>query len=157
MTPEQIENSKIIAEFMEFEYDRKLQLSGKETVAFSIEHCQYHTSWDWLMPVVEKICKYEFKDSSAEEQLTPNYSYLRTFGMIDEENGNLLVRFNRGVLHSEKTLIGATFNAVVDFIKWSTLEDETKCKEPCLKNGKSDRYCLECANEIMNPILTLIK
>ncbi len=28
-----------------------------------------------------------------------------------------------------------------------------KCNQPCLKNGKSDRYCLKCANEIMEPIL----
>lgn len=30
---------------------------------------------------------------------------------------------------------------------------EKECKDPCLKNGKSDRYCLDCANEIMGDLL----
>jgi|TARA_R100000030_G_scaffold61298_3_gene46344 hypothetical protein len=42
-------NNKLIAEFMGAEPDKKtFFLKGKE-VYF------YHTSWDWLMPVVEKI------------------------------------------------------------------------------------------------------
>ena len=28
-----------------------------------------------------------------------------------------------------------------------------ECKDPCIKNGRSDRYCLECGNEILKPIL----
>lgn len=52
ITEEQvIEGNKLIAEFMEFQYDR--WLFDKQTLA--IEDCGYHTSWDWLMPVVEKI------------------------------------------------------------------------------------------------------
>ncbi len=26
-----------------------------------------------------------------------------------------------------------------------------KCKEPCITNKKSDRFCLKCANEIVEP------
>jgi hypothetical protein len=32
-------------------------------------------------------------------------------------------------------------------------EEEKDCKDPCLKNNKSDRFCLECANEIINPLI----
>ena len=32
-------------------------------------------------------------------------------------------------------------------------KEEKDCKDPCLKNGKSDRYCLECANEMMGDLL----
>lgn len=27
------------------------------------------------------------------------------------------------------------------------------CADPCLKNGRSDRYCLKCGNEILKPLL----
>lgn len=44
------------------------------------------------------------------------------------------------------------------FKKYRKAGTETKdCKDPCLKNGRADRYCLKCANEIMNPILTTVK
>ena len=26
---------------------------------FAIEHLRFHSSWDWIMPVVDKICDYE--------------------------------------------------------------------------------------------------
>jgi hypothetical protein len=32
-------------------------------------------------------------------------------------------------------------------------KEKSACVDPCLKNGKSDRFCLKCANEIMGPIL----
>jgi hypothetical protein len=32
-------------------------------------------------------------------------------------------------------------------------KEKKDCKDPCLKNGKSDRYCLECANDIMGDLL----
>ncbi len=40
------------------------------------------------------------------------------------------------------------------FKRYMAAGKQTKnCKDPCLKNGKSDRYCLECANEIMGDLL----
>lgn len=42
------------------------------------------------------------------------------------------------------------------FKRYLSAEGEKKdCKEPCLKNGKSDRYCLECANEMMSGLLSI--
>jgi len=120
MTPTQIEDSKIIAEFMELEFTDFKNLGLRYLVKeywTPIEKLNYHTSWDWLMPVVEKICKYEFDDASIESHDTYDYSYLKTFGMLDED-GNFLVRFNRGFLHAEKILIDAVFKAVVEFINW---------------------------------------
>lgn len=31
------------------------------------------------------------------------------------------------------------------------------CKDPCIKNGRSDIYCFECSNEMMSPIIDKIK
>ena len=53
--------NKLIAEFMENIKDNKLiaefmgsNLNGLESWQYE-EELQYHTSWDWLMPVVERI------------------------------------------------------------------------------------------------------
>ena len=51
------ENNKLIAEFMELqfhkgEYYRPLYNSGDWIPENELE---YYTSWDWLMPVIEKI------------------------------------------------------------------------------------------------------
>lgn len=33
-------------------------------------------------------------------------------------------------------------------------KERKDCKNPCLKNGKSDRYCLKCANEILGDLIS---
>jgi hypothetical protein len=68
-----------------------------------------HKQWYRLMPVVEKICSEKFEDGEN--------VYLRTFGMINPENGYYMVRLNRHTLFEAETLIYATFLAVVDYIK----------------------------------------
>lgn len=93
--------------------------NGKE--AASVHGFKYHSSWDWLMPVVEKIANYQFTGSEMEA----DYSYPRTFGMKDS-NGNMMFRFNRGPLFSARTLIEATWLAVVEFIQWYNLNTKSK-------------------------------
>jgi hypothetical protein len=70
----------------------------------------YRKDFRELMKVVEKICQEKFDDESNET------SYLRTFGMINED-GDFMVRFNRGHLFTDETLIGATLKAVVDYLR----------------------------------------
>lgn len=52
------ESNRLIAEFMELE---KYHPSALEyihnKVIYSSDQLRYHTSWDWLMPVVGKISK----------------------------------------------------------------------------------------------------
>lgn len=86
-----------------------------------IETLEYHSSWDWLMPVVLKISDIHYPDYWNGRQPDDvgewdNCAYLRTFGMRDKE-GNYMVRFNANVLHSAPALIEATWNAVIEFIK----------------------------------------
>lgn len=69
----------------------------------------YDKSWDWLMPVVEKISKISTGDD--------DFYYPRTFAMRDAD-GNFIFRFNRHPLYTAKTLIEVTHAAVVEFIKW---------------------------------------
>ena len=81
----------------------------------------FHKSWDWLMPVIEKIgdIPYEEKDGwTKEDYVTRNaFSYPRTFGMKDEDD-LYMFRFNAQQLFQARTLIESAWLAVVDFIKW---------------------------------------
>lgn len=89
-----------------------------EDIEFNIV---YHKSWDALMPVVEKIAHIEIKDcpviSNGEDTFFDSY-YLRTFGMVSAEEKDFMVRINRFPLHYSKSLIEATWQAVINFIQW---------------------------------------
>lgn len=96
------EGNKLIAEFMmlsKVEGDL-YPIAGYLTPA---EQLGYHTSWDWLMPVIEKISKIEFH-REMEDDGGGNYievihtHYPRTFGMPDRE-GKVMFRFNCGGLY----------------------------------------------------------
>ena len=69
---------------------------------------EFDKRWDWLMPVVEKICKEYYEDGDT--------AYLKTFGMITDDLG-FMVRFNRCSLFIEDSLIQATFLAVGEFLQ----------------------------------------
>ena len=50
-------DNKLIAEFMEYELQGELWVAtmSKEDDTFLGKHLLFHESWDWLMPVVDKI------------------------------------------------------------------------------------------------------
>ena len=85
-----MENNKLIAEFMGAEPDKKTFFRTGEEAYF------YHTSWDWLMPVVQKCYETEVVVQPAVEG---GCSGLITFPLI-------------GLPYMEPT-----YNAVVKFIK----------------------------------------
>lgn len=84
-----IENNTLISVFM----------GGKTAI---IHHNQYHSSWNELMPVVEKI----EKDTSYRVEIAFSGC------IIDKENEPNCI----GEL--ENTKIKSTYKAVVEFIKW---------------------------------------
>lgn len=98
------------------EYGR-YEINGGQYNAFTLK---YHLSWDWLMPVIEKICKLEIADNviinNGEDSFFDSY-YPRTFGMINSETKEFMVRINRHGLHQSSSLIEATYSSVVEFIK----------------------------------------
>jgi hypothetical protein len=77
---------------------------------YSTSGIKYHTSWDWLMPVVEKIENF----GNCDIQIHSHIFY------INFENGNYKKDFHR---YENLTKLEMVWLAVVEFIKWY---DETK-------------------------------
>jgi hypothetical protein len=129
------ESNELIAIFMGYE---RYEDSGgiwfkKEGMIIcmhpKLEDLKYHSSWDWLMPVVEKISTIHYPDyyshspKREDDGDFDDCAYPRTFGMRDKE-GNYMVRINASVLITAPTFIGAVYEAVIDFVKdygeWNT-------------------------------------
>lgn len=75
---------------------------------------KYDTSWDWLMPVVEKINEEGYSVDIYGHKFT-------NLGMLNTINGCLIESWNgKGIAAymGNKTKIGFTYAAVVEFIKW---------------------------------------
>jgi hypothetical protein len=110
-----MKDNKLIAEFMGFkqphpEYPntsywyKELPNGRLETLAI----LNYHISWDWLMPVVEKI------------NLLDDYRYTFLIGsmdaqIVDNVTNDVIVEVS--CKHSVDELIKSVYDAVVEFIK----------------------------------------
>ena len=106
MTQEEIlQGNKLIAKFIGMKYDSNANVYEDDKNAYGLFSLKFHSSWDWLMPVVEKI-----------ENNLVNYSHeVVIFG----EHCHI----NQGKTHdmgysSKGSKIASTWSAVVDFIKW---------------------------------------
>lgn len=112
-----IEGNKLIAEYMESTFKSEYKIvnfSVRPTIniqanSFCEDELEYHKSWDWLMPVIEKIGNHTFDDVNEGEE--PETAFLRTF------HGNM-TRINRFPLHQAETQIESTWKAVVEFIEF---------------------------------------
>ena len=110
-----MENNRLIAEFMGLrtnsygDYNIDKDVMGFDMIVCSLADTKFHTSWDWLMPVVEKIEDIECKETSTD---------LVGYHLYDVE-----IRQNVTTIHGtniEETAGGKlfnTYNAVVEFIK----------------------------------------
>lgn len=121
------ENNKLIAEFMGYKQDAKGKyeiiedfdiveniqtyvedddyrtvVGGIVLVNFLPEEMRFHTSWDWLMPVVEKI--------NETGRFEVNIGYGRCYITDGEDELTLSMVENQTQY--------AVYRAVVEFIKW---------------------------------------
>ena len=76
----------------------------------SSEIIQFHSSWDWLMPVVEKIINSNCSSAELCGEWYLNSSKY-SFSMLNDQT-------NSCEGNSKNSLIEATWLAVVEFIKW---------------------------------------
>ncbi len=105
------ENNKLIAEFMGLEYAPKdkrwddwFTKDGTRVTFRSRIPLQYHASWDWLMPVVEKI---EYCDGISNDEV------------ITIEYKDCIIPHHQGEVRIEgaNSKLEAVYQAVVEFIK----------------------------------------
>jgi len=73
-----------------------------------LEDSKYHFSWDWLMPVIEKIYKIIPKNKNIE---------LPLMLVMVTENNKFLFRLDMSNTFEADTVIESAWMAVVDYIK----------------------------------------
>ena len=121
------ENNKMIAEFMNYP---DLGTEG------DFSYLKYHTSWDWLMLVVEKIESIELNDSNSTNYydvcIMPD-AVLIGLQSDDLENPLILINKSEGVgsinhhVHLFEKKRDAVYNAVVEFIEWYNEQNRFIC------------------------------
>lgn len=118
-----IEGNKLIAEFMGASFHEDTPMILKKHVVSPAgnaikcaDKLRYNSSWDWLMPVVEKIanldnvCAFRIGYSGMVNLgMRSKYVVSQIDDWIDREFAS-----NSG----QQTLIECTYQSVVDFIKW---------------------------------------
>jgi len=116
-------NNNLIAQFMDFEsvegkphklnapknYEYLCDSTYKGKYIVDFEHLNFNASWDWLMPVVEKIkdflSKAEHVYNIAPEEQTFDFQLYKESGL---HISHLTIFASRGTV----------YDAVVEFIKW---------------------------------------
>lgn len=102
------ENNKLIAEFMGWYCLNEYARHETHGSTISYKDMQYHTSWDWLMPVVEKIermgCIVEIWLSLGKGCKIVKGSFKKPINTIANTENN--------------STILAVYEAVVEFITW---------------------------------------
>lgn len=108
-----VEGNKLIAEFMGWsksDYHNTPNKMYNGAIGIHVDHLQYHTSWDWLMPVVEKIEDCRIVDDYGFSVNIDNWQVI-----IKSLLSGKIITSN---LSGAKSKIEATWQAVVEFIKW---------------------------------------
>ena len=100
-------NNKLIAEFMEWTLDDKdlnsyRKYNGSIFKYSLLSNFKYHTDWNWLMPVVERI---------ELDMGFDVYIHYNNCTITDGENA-----FENEAEPNQK--IYATYQSVIEFIKW---------------------------------------
>ena len=96
-----MKDNKLIAEFM----GAYSEEDGYDYSKVGNKGLYYHTSWDWLMPVVEKIEALKYR-----VEISHNGCLIESHKDLDT------ARMNSGIGEIEPTKLKATYKAVVGFI-----------------------------------------
>jgi len=121
-----VKGNKMVAEFMgATPFGSGIDFSGYEFTdspiynsvkkLYHFEDIEYHTSWDWLMPVVEKI-----QSLACNVNIINNYCQIIKF-----ESGDTPPSYQRTQTMAH-TKIENVYNAVVQFITWYNQQQSSK-------------------------------
>jgi len=112
MKKDLLSNNKMIAAFM------GLYHTGQVRSYILVQHedtCGlYHCSWDWLLPVIEKISKKEFY---FEDDNDIDSCYPEVFGMYNSTTNKFYFKLNRYPRHENESLITAAYEAIIEYIE----------------------------------------
>jgi hypothetical protein len=117
-----MKENKLIAEFMGMANERHSdgrylfttdidELKGADT-RFG-EELYFHVSWDWLMPVVEKI-----NNTTDEFGNEMDFQIGNGFVWVDHPIGNRIYFSGNEIDHKKEPMIDKVYKAVVEFIQW---------------------------------------
>lgn len=123
MTTEQIlENNRLIAEFMGWKKSHYPNLPDKmynldkdgEEMGCHISQFSYHNSWNWLIPVVEKI-----ESLGYVVKIHLKSCFIMSHDKFIANIGNYISKF-----HSKASKIDAVYAACVSFIQWFNTQNK---------------------------------
>lgn len=110
------EKNKLIAEFMGLEDGLIHYTEQGEDIYYSIQEVKYHTSWDWLMPVVEKINSDKNNCISIGVQTENAYKYGSEIYISPDFN--TIDRKRVFASYSNTSILETCYNVVSQFIRW---------------------------------------
>lgn len=111
-----LENNKLIANFMGVQIGKELySYRVGVTKPLQEKHLNYHKSWGWLMPVVEKI---ESENMMATVVIICSKCQITLFDF------DSVPKFAKTIETNDK--LKATWLCVVDFVKWHNLQSMSK-------------------------------
>ena len=110
-----MKDNELIAEFMGLPKEDGFYYIEEPVNKYTVEELLYHSSWDWLMPVVEKI------------QTMNNCKYIVeiTYGYCVINVGTKEKPFYLKGYGEDDTLLGV-YSAIVQFIKWYNKENNIR-------------------------------
>jgi len=125
---ETIQGNKLIAEFLKLKIDCTV-FSGNvykytnykiEDDYFREDQLEYHSSWDWLMPVVEKIESLWIGHSQPKVKIEGTYCQIADKGGYYAKNSELKKdnQLGGGYYPNKHTKLENTHRMIVEFIKW---------------------------------------
>ena len=122
-TQEILEGNKLIAEYMgakrkEYSITNREHYLFRDGRKYLTENLIFHSSWDWLMPVVEKIESLPTDKENGEEFQFSITGDGIAITQYDDGSGIIASRVN----YLGKSKLEFTFEVVVEFIKWHTNE-----------------------------------
>lgn len=117
-----LEGNKLIAKFMDFEflnkndYAKQVHCPSEELDHMPDCNCYYHSSWDWLMPVLIKVVSMK------------EYYEFRKGYMWPYMEGNLMACFSITQKHDTNLTFEIIYKEVIKFIKWYNKEKSNDTK-----------------------------
>lgn len=126
---EEEENNRLIADFMGWEshkYDHLPDRVHKGDQGLDLRNTKYHNSWDWLMPVVDKIEGLKLGDVVIKTLFDDEdlYRDANAYFRIEYSNayidlcGTMKLYESLIAIEDKPTKIEATYKAAVEFIQW---------------------------------------